>query len=94
MSSESHNIRAFYSGNVQGVGFRYTVSSIARSYPNLTGFVRNLPDGRVEMFAEAAPANLDAFLSDIRDKMSGYISDTSISSGTGPPQYTSFEITY
>jgi acylphosphatase len=39
--------QVFYSGRVQGVGFRYTVKQIASGY-EITGFVRNLPDGRVE----------------------------------------------
>ena len=47
----------YYSGNVQGVGFRYTVKSIATGF-EVTGAVRNLPDGRVELLAEGAPPEL------------------------------------
>ena len=40
--------RLIYQGRVQGVGFRYTVASIARRFP-VTGYVKNLPDGNVEL---------------------------------------------
>jgi acylphosphatase len=56
----------FYSGNVQGVGFRYTVKSVAAGF-EATGTVRNLPDGRVELTAEGARPELDAFRQAIRD---------------------------
>jgi len=62
-----------YSGRVQGVGFRYTVREVACGY-EVTGFVRNLPDGRVELVAEGAEEELAAFLSAIRDSgLRGYI---------------------
>jgi acylphosphatase len=54
-----------YEGHVQGVGFRYTVKSIARGF-EVSGTVRNLPDGRVELVAASSdPEELDAFLQDI-----------------------------
>jgi len=54
-----------YEGHVQGVGFRYTVKNIARGF-EVTGTVRNLPDGRVEMVAASTePAEVDAFLKEI-----------------------------
>ncbi len=57
----------FYEGRVQGVGFRYTARQIATGY-EVTGWVRNLPDGRVEMLAAAADeVELDEFLQSIRD---------------------------
>lgn len=55
-----------YSGRVQGVGFRYTVEQVAAGY-EVTGTVRNLADGRVELVAEAARAELEAFRQGVRD---------------------------
>lgn len=56
----------FYSGRVQGVGFRYTVKNVAMGY-EVTGLVRNLLDGRVELIAEGAREELEAFREAIRD---------------------------
>ncbi len=50
-----------YSGKVQGVGFRYTVKRIADNY-NLTGWVRNLPDGKVDVFVQGEELSLSSFL--------------------------------
>jgi acylphosphatase len=56
----------FYSGRVQGVGFRYTVKSITPGF-EITGTVRNLGDGRVEMTAEGERGELDAFRKAVRE---------------------------
>jgi acylphosphatase len=53
-------MQVLYSGNVQGVGFRYTVKTVATGF-EVTGTVRNLADGRVELVAEGAKTNLKAF---------------------------------
>lgn len=62
----------FYSGHVQGVGFRYTARSIAERF-DVTGYVMNLPDGRVHLVAEGTKAELDAFVEEIARKMRAYI---------------------
>jgi len=56
----------FYSGHVQGVGFRFTVRQAAAGF-EVTGTVRNLPDGRVELMAEGTKTELEAFREAIRD---------------------------
>ena len=55
-----------YSGHVQGIGFRYAVKRLTTSF-EVTGTVRNLPDGRVELAAEGAKEELEAFLEAVRD---------------------------
>ena len=60
----------FYSGRVQGVGFRYTVKTVATGF-DVTGSVRNLDDGRVELIAEAPKPELEEFLVAIRDSEVG-----------------------
>ncbi len=63
--------QVFYSGRVQGVGFRYTVKRIAGGY-EVTGWVGNLPDGRVELQAMSQDAEeLEAFLADITSSSLG-----------------------
>jgi acylphosphatase len=53
-------MQVLYSGSVQGVGFRYTVRTVATGF-EVTGTVRNLPDGSVELVAEGARDELEAF---------------------------------
>lgn len=57
--------RVIYEGRVQGVGFRYTVKDLARGF-DVTGWVRNLPDGTVELQAMGEKDELDGFLHEIR----------------------------
>jgi acylphosphatase len=54
-------VQVFFEGHVQGVGFRYTVRHIAKGF-NVTGWVRNLPDGRVELQAGGEAEEVRAFL--------------------------------
>ncbi len=66
-------VQMFYEGRVQGVGFRYCVRQLACGF-EVTGWVRNLPDGRVELQACGDPAELEQFLEAIRDsELKGHI---------------------
>jgi len=67
--------RVYYSGQVQGVGFRYTAQGLARGYL-VTGYVRNLPSGAVELVAEGEPDPVEAFLAAVARQMAGYITHT------------------
>ena len=65
--------QVFYEGRVQGVGFRYTVRNIAKGY-DVTGWVRNLPDGRVEVHTCGEPEEVRAFLAGIEEsELNGHI---------------------
>lgn len=70
--SEKKRLRVFFSGMVQGVGFRYTAYRTASKY-KVTGFVRNLRDGRVELTVEGEPSEVDGFVEAVRRRMAGYI---------------------
>lgn len=59
-------MQVFYTGRVQGVGFRYTARQVASGF-EVTGWVRNLPDGRVELVAEGNRDELEAFREAIQD---------------------------
>ena len=63
-------LHVYYSGRVQGVGFRFTAERLATDL-GLTGWVKNLPDGRVEIVCEGAKADLDLFLLKIRESCLG-----------------------
>lgn len=70
--SNLRRLHLFFSGRVQGVGFRYRTQNIAAGY-DVTGIVRNRSDGRVEIVAEGGAITLEAFLQKIEQEMSGYI---------------------
>ena len=82
-----------FKGNVQGVGFRYTSQRIASRY-ELTGYVRNLSDGSVEMLAQGLSKDVDDCIKKIQDSFGGYIRQTQINEVPPDPRYTSFKITY
>ena len=56
----------FYEGRVQGVGFRYTCKQLARGY-EVVGWVRNLPDGRVELQCSGDNEEVEGFLEGIAE---------------------------
>jgi acylphosphatase len=82
-----------YSGRVQGVAFRYTTEAIASRY-DVTGFVRNLPDGRVELVAEGASDELDRFLRAVEDAMSRNISAIDTRQTTATGEFPTFTIAF
>lgn len=59
--------RVIFSGRVQGVGFRYTTKDLARGF-EVCGWVRNLPDGTVELQAMGEEDELDAFIKEIAEE--------------------------
>ena len=89
--SEVHHETVFFTGHVQGVGFRYSTLQVAKEF-EVTGFVRNLPDGRVQLEAEGAKPEIEAFLKGLADAMPGYIRKTERSGGRRPPQFQGFTI--
>ena len=67
-----HRRTCHFSGRVQGVGFRYTVQNLALK-SNVRGYVKNLPDGRVQLIMEGPGPDLANLLDDIQQKMNGFI---------------------
>lgn len=85
--------RVLYSGRVQGVGFRYAARRIAQQQA-VTGFVRNLDDGRVELVAEGAASEIDGLLAAIAEAMSGYIRDVCVDAIPVTGRYASFDVVF
>lgn len=82
----------FYLGRVQGVGFRYTAKQVAMGY-EVSGIVRNLPDGRVELIADGAREELEAFREGIRDSGLGhFITQEDVSWEEAGNEFRGFEI--
>ena len=82
----------FYEGRVQGVGFRWTVKNITRGY-EVTGWVKNLPDGRVEMQVCGETDEVDAFLEAIEESdLKSHIKKVDVSAIPTPADFRGFEI--
>jgi acylphosphatase len=88
---EVHHETIFFSGRVQGVGFRYQTLQVARGY-EVSGFVRNLPDGRVQIEAEGEADEVAAFLAAVEERMTGFIRQTERSATRRSAQYQGFMI--
>jgi acylphosphatase len=64
--------RVYFSGRVQGVGFRLSVAELARGLA-LSGQVRNLPDGRVEMLVQGTATDRQRLIDLLKQRYAGYI---------------------
>ena len=85
-------MNVFYSGHVQGVGFRYSAKSVASGF-EVIGMVRNLMDGRVELVAEGEREELEAFRSAIRDSgLAGFIRDEKVTWSDAKNDIRGFQI--
>lgn len=77
-------VTCLFSGNVQGVGFRYTVMNISQSY-DVVGYTRNLADGRVEVVVEGESSECNGMLHEIEQRMHDFVrkADRQTSPATG-----------
>lgn len=82
-----------FSGYVQGVGFRYTASRIAKRY-DLTGYVKNLSNGDVEMLLQGPQDDIQDCLEDIADSFSSNIRNRDIKDVSADGRYSDFEIAF
>jgi acylphosphatase len=80
-----------FAGHVQGVGFRYTTMQVAREY-EVTGYVANLLDGRVQLEVEGAEQEVKTFITALEERMHGYIRKTDRRAARRPPEFSSFVI--
>ena len=85
--------RVFFSGCVQGVGFRYTVCDVARRF-DVAGFVSNLPDGRVELLCEGPPDETVRFIDAVYQAMTVYIREMNTTEESPTHGHTDFSIRY
>jgi acylphosphatase len=88
------SLQVFYEGNVQGVGFRWTIRHIAKGF-DVVGSVRNLPDGRVEMHVGGEDAEVFAFLDSVMEsELRSHIDKQTKSALPEPIKTRGFEISY
>jgi acylphosphatase len=89
--ADAHHEIAYFSGHVQGVGFRYTVLQVAREF-EVTGFVSNRADGRVHVEAEGTAEEVGRFIEAVTEKMHGYIRKTERTAERRSAQFAGFTI--
>ena len=80
-----------FSGNVQGVGFRYTAMNIAQAY-DVVGYVRNVSDGRVELVIEGGEADRQGMVSEVKEHMGDFISDVQVTESVATGEFSRFFI--
>jgi acylphosphatase len=86
-------LHADFTGQVQGVGFRYTARSAARGL-GITGWVRNTNDGGVELVAEGEESDLKAMLTKIKEDMNYTSFKASVNWGPGTGEFKDFAISF
>ena len=91
MATAAKNV--IFSGTVQGIGFRFTVSRIATRY-DLAGYVKNLPDGSVEMLVQGENSEIECLVEDVKDSFKGYIRGCKINPVPFNPGLVEFEIAF
>lgn len=78
---------------VQGVGFRFTSQRIASRY-RLSGWVRNLPNGSVEMIVQGPEQSIQNCINDIQEAFRGYIKQTDTEEVQPDPAREGFQVTF
>ena len=81
----------YFTGYVQGVGFRFTARQAASGH-RVTGFVRNLSDGRVELVMEGEVAEMNGVLARINAELGENINDTACETSPATGEFRGFDI--
>ena len=81
----------YFAGRVQGVGFRETARHVARGYA-VTGYVRNLPDRRVELVVEGEQQEIERFVAGITEKMEGFIKSQTHGTSQATAEFSDFHV--
>jgi len=86
-------LNCWFEGRVQGVGFRYQTACVAKGF-DVTGTVKNLPDGRVHLYAEGDEAEVLAFQQEVASEMESYIRNAEVKTSMGERSCRGFSIVH
>jgi len=86
-------VHVFFSGVVQGVGFRFTTRMLASRY-KIKGWVRNTHDGKVEVWAQGKKGDVYDFLGELQQEFSRHITDTQTEEAEPSEKYKDFQIKF
>ena len=91
MDSDKYRLQIWYGGHVQGVGFRFKAAQIAKGY-KVSGYVRNLDDGRVHLAAVGEKAEVRGFVDELSRIMADFIRSTDEKEDLTSAKYAGFNI--
>lgn len=91
MENHVFQLNCWFEGHVQGVGFRYQTISVAKGF-EVTGFVKNLPDGRVHLYAEGEESEVTDFQKEVESELNDYIRETEVRTDNGTRTCQNFRI--
>ena len=91
--SQNERIHVLYAGEVQGVGFRFAAVRIAEKF-DVTGFVKNMNNGNVEVMAEGKKRSLEGFLEELQEEMYACVRDTNVSWHKATGEFSEFQIRF
>lgn len=91
MENRVFRMNCWFEGHVQGVGFRYQTVSVAKGF-EVTGYVRNLIDGRVHLYVEGEESEVVAFQAEVESELKSYIREVEIKTDSGPRTCQNFRI--
>ena len=91
MEDSVSHFTVYFEGHVQGVGFRFTTFNLAKGY-EVTGYVKNLVDGRVQMELEGDREECIAFIKALNEEMASFIRDKTQSENERAPEFKTFMI--
>ena len=91
MENRVFRMNCWFEGHVQGVGFRYQTVSVAKGF-EVTGYVRNLIDGRVHLYVEGEESEVVAFQAEVESELKSYIREVEIKTDRGPRICQNFRI--
>ncbi len=89
--ADVHHECVYFTGHVQGVGFRYAVLQVAKEF-EVAGFVKNLADGRVQLEAEGTAGEVGQFVAAVEERMHGYIRKVERSGRRRAREFSGFAI--
>ena len=89
--ADAHYETVYFSGHVQGVGFRYSALQVAKEF-DVAGFVTNLTDGRVHLEVEGRAVDVTAYIAALEERMHGCVRKVERSARTRAPQFRGFTI--
>jgi len=91
MDNPVFQMNCWFEGHVQGVGFRYQTVGVAKGF-EVTGYVRNLVDGRVHLYVEGEESEVVAFQTEVASELNSYIRETEIKTKNGARSCQNFRI--